>query len=147
MKSTWESRDLPVLDAVVDHFDEHGARGELPTAAYFAERTGLDVAQVDRAVKALSPTYLQAVESLSEGPGHIAVSGITDAARRAVGQWPSPEVWADDIIRALLEAAERESDPERRSRLRATAEGLAGFGRDVLVGVLSGGITQTLGSS
>jgi hypothetical protein len=45
-----------------------------------------------------------------------------------------PEVWADGIIRALLEAAEREPDQERRSRLRATAEGLAGFGRDVLVG-------------
>jgi hypothetical protein len=58
-----------------------------------------------------------------------------------------PEVWADGIIRALLEAAEREPDQERRSRLRATAEGLAGFGRDVLVGVLLGGITQAMGSS
>jgi hypothetical protein len=73
--------------------------------------------------------------------------GITDEARQAVGQWPSPQVWVDRLVQALHEAAEREPDPERKGRLRAMAEGLGGFARDVAVGVLSGGITQTMGSS
>jgi len=73
--------------------------------------------------------------------------GVTDEARQAVGQWPSPQVWVERLIQALLEAAEREPDPERKGRLRALAEGLGGFARDVAVGVLSGGITQSMGSS
>ena len=47
----------------------------------------------------------------------------------------------------MREDAEREPDPERRGRLRAMAEGLGGFARDVAGGVLSGGITPTMGSS
>ena len=74
------------------------------------------------------------------------VDGVTPQARQAVGQWPSPEVWVDRLVAALREAAEREADPERRGRLRAMAEGLGGFARDVAVGVLSGGITQSMGS-
>ncbi len=74
-----------------------------------------------------------------------AIEGVTDEARRAVGQWPSPEVWADRIVRGLLDAADREPDQEQRSRLRAVAEGLGDFDRDVLVGVLSTGITKGVG--
>ena len=70
----------------------------------------------------------------------------TPGPRRAVGQWPSPEVWVDHLVAALREAAERESDPEKKTRLRAMAEGLGGFARDVAVGVMSGGITQSMGS-
>jgi hypothetical protein len=76
----------------------------------------------------------------------VAVMGVTDEARQVVGQWPSPELWVDRLVQALREAAEQESDPERRGRLRAMAEGLGGFARDVAVGVLSGGITQSMGS-
>jgi hypothetical protein len=71
---------------------------------------------------------------------------VTDEARRVVRQWPSADVWVDRLVAALGEAADREPDPERRSRLRAIAEGLGGFARDVAVGVLSGGITQSRGS-
>jgi hypothetical protein len=86
------------------------------------------------------------VEGLARGPSGCSIAGVTDEARRAVGQWPSAEVWVDRLVEALREAAEREPDPERRGRLRAMAEGLGGFARDVAVGVLSGGITQSMGS-
>ena len=84
---------------------------------------------------------------MADEPWELLFTGVTDAARRAVGQWPSPEVWVERLVQALHEAAEREPDPERRGRLRAMAEGLGGFARDVAVGVLSGGITQSMGSS
>jgi hypothetical protein len=147
MESTWEPRELPVLDAVVRYFDEHPqGQGVMLTCQQVADLAGRDPTDVYRALKVLEPTYVRLEEGLARGPTRSSVRGITDEARRAVGQWPSPEVWADRIVRALLEAADREPDQERRSRLRATAEGLGGFGRDVLVGVLSGGITQSMGS-
>ncbi len=54
LQSTWESRDLPVLDAIVQHFEEGGS--DLPRVKQFAEATGLEVGEVYRAVMAL--TYL-----------------------------------------------------------------------------------------
>jgi hypothetical protein len=145
MESTWERRDLPVLDAVVRYFDEHDG-AEIPDVETFAKLTGMDPTQVARAVRALSPRFIKTQASLG-GLMEVAVMGVTDEARQAVGQWPSPEVLVERLVQALREAAEREPDPERRGRLRALAEGLGGFARDVAVGVLSGGITQTMGSS
>jgi hypothetical protein len=49
MESTWESRDLPVLDAVVRYFDEHDG-AEIPDVATFGKLTGMDPTQVARAV-------------------------------------------------------------------------------------------------
>jgi hypothetical protein len=144
MESTWETRDLPVLDAIVRYFDEHDGP-EIPDVETFARITGMDPGQVARAVRALSPRFIKTAATMG-GLMHVAIMGVTDEARQAVGQWPSPELWADRIIQALREAADREPDPARKSRLRATAEGLASFGRDVLVGVMSGGITQSMGS-
>jgi hypothetical protein len=145
MESTWETRDLLVLDAIVRYFDEHDGP-EIPDVETFAKLTGMDPGQVARAVRALSPRFIKTAATLG-GLMAVAIIGITDEARQAVGQWPSPEVWVDRLVQALREAAEREPDPDRRGRLRAMAEGLGGFARDVAVGVLSGGITQSMGGS
>lgn len=141
MESTWEPRDLPVLDAVVRYFDEH-PQGVMLRCEEVAELTGRDATDVYRALKSLEPTYVR----LAPGLGSPSVRGVTDQARRMVGQWPSPEVWVDRLVQALREAAEREADPERQGRLSVMAEGLGGFARDVAVGVLSGGITQSMGA-
>jgi hypothetical protein len=146
VEETWDSRDVPVLDAVVRYFDEH-PQGVMLSCQEVAGLAGRDPTDVYRALKGLEPTYVRLVEGLGHGPMGSSVRGVTDAARRAVGQWPSPEVWADRIVGALLEAADRELDEARQSRLRAAADALAGFGRDVLVGVLSGGITRGMGLS
>jgi hypothetical protein len=144
VESTWETRDLPVLDAIVRYFDEDDGP-EIPEVETFARITGMDPGQVARAVRALSPRFVKTQATLG-GLMSVAIMGVTDEARQVVGQWPSPEVWVDRLVQALHEAAEREPDPERRGRLRAMAEGLGGFTRDVAVGVLSGGITQSIGS-
>jgi hypothetical protein len=145
MDSTWETRDLPVLEAVVRLFDE---RPEVVSVTIkgIADDIGMQPIEVYSAAKALSPTYLTLKEMMAPLEHHQ-IRGVTDEARRAVGQWPSPDMWADRIVQALLDAAEQEPDEAKKTRLRATAEALAGFGRDVLVGVLSGGITQSMGNS
>jgi hypothetical protein len=145
MESTWERRDLLVLDAVVRYFDEQDS-AEIPDVETFAKITGMDPSQVGRAVRALSPRFIKTGPGLG-GLTEVPIMGVTDEARQVVGQWPSPQVWVDRLVAALHEAAEREPDPERKGRLRAMAEGLGGFARDVAVGVLSGGITQSIDGS
>jgi hypothetical protein len=61
-----------------------------------------------------------------------------------VGQWPSAEAVADRIVAALVEAADREPDEGKRSRLRAAAETLGSFGRDLLVSVAANVATKPI---
>ena len=145
MDSTWETRDRPVLEAIVRYYDEDDS-AEIPDVETFAKITGMDPGQVGRAVRALSPRFVKTLGGL-QGLTEVPIMGVTDEARQVVGQWPSPEVWVDRLAEALREAAEREPDPEKKGRLRAMAEGLGGFARDVAVGVLSGGITQSIDGS
>lgn len=121
---------MPVLDVVGCYFDEH-PQGVILTCHQVADLTGRDPADVYRALKVLQPTYIRLVEGLGHGPIASSVRGVTDDARRVVGQWPSAGMWVNRLVGALREAAERESDPERKSRLRAMAEGLGGFARDL----------------
>src|ERR1035441_4031126 len=53
MEETWTSRDLPVLDAVVQLLDE--SPGGLLLGQQVVERTGMDPVDVERAVWALRP--------------------------------------------------------------------------------------------
>jgi hypothetical protein len=143
MESTWEPRDLPVLDAVVHYFEEHG--GSLrPHVADIADLTGISAEQVARAAQALDPAYLK-LQMMGGGPGRYIILGITDEARRAVGQWPSPEAVADRIVAELLEAANQEPDEGKRTKLRAAAETLGSFGRDLLVNVAANLATKPIG--
>src|SRR5215211_126603 len=128
MESTWETRDLPILEVVVRYFDENA--GMLyPQVHDLAALTGRDPMEVYRALKALHPTYLRLREVMSGAdPNPHMVMGITDEARRAVGQWPTPEAVADRIVAALQEAADREPDEKKRTKLRAAADTLGSFG-------------------
>jgi hypothetical protein len=142
MEDTWMSRDLPVLDAVVRFYEEESS-GPIPTAKTIADRLGMDPQEVGRAVMALAPTYLVVGPSMG-GPESLGIDGVTDEARRAVGQWPSAEGIVDRLVQGLLDAAEAEPDEQKRSRLRAVAEGMGGFARDVAVGVISKAATVPL---
>lgn len=111
-QSVWESRELPVLDAVVRYFDEHiGEAG--PTVGDIANITNMDVRDVFRAVQALQPTYLTLRMYLSGGrlEPHRILS-VTDAARREVGQWGRRMIdqiplqqEQRDLLTALVEAS------------------------------------------
>ena len=68
------------------------------------------------------------------------VRAVTPEARRAVGQWPTPENVAR-LAEAFSTAAEQERDPERRGKLRALASFLGktgkGFGAEVVAKVIA----------
>jgi hypothetical protein len=145
MESTWETRDLPVLEEAVRYFDENPMQPG-PTVGDIAERIGMDPTEVLRAVRALDETYLEL--RIYAAGGRAAphrVLRVYEEARRVVGQWPSPEAVADRVVRELLDAAEREPDEAKRTRLRAAADALGGFGRDLLINVIANVATKPIG--
>jgi hypothetical protein len=143
MESTWERRDLPVLDAIVRYFDEEDS-AVIPDTGTFARITGMDAGQVGRAVRALSPRFVKTGPTMGDLTD-VPIMGITDEARQAVGQWPTPESVADRIVAALVEAADREPDQGKRTKLRAAADALGGFGRDLLINVVANVATKPIG--
>jgi hypothetical protein len=145
MESTWETRELPVLEAAIRYFDDHPMQPG-PTVADIAQRTRLEEWDVFRAVQALSPTHLELKLYAAGGrPGPHRILRVTDQARRAVGQWPSADTIVDRLVQGLIDAADQEPDEQKKSRLRSVAEGLGGFARDVAVGVISSVATKPLG--
>ena len=85
VKSTWERRDLPVLAAVIRLLDET-ATAQVRVSKV-AEACGLSMDEVASAVETLNGTYLTWQKTLGDA-GSWVISRPTDAARRAVGQWP-----------------------------------------------------------
>jgi hypothetical protein len=66
------------------------------------------------------------------------------AARRAVGQWPTAENLVEALAAGIAQAADHESDPERRTRLRAIAQGLGSFANAVAINVVSQALGQLI---
>jgi hypothetical protein len=88
VQSTWETREVPVLRAVVKLLDQPSSFQA--TVSQISKETGIDKADVDRAIEALEGEYIANYERFLTGgdPSTWAVRGITSKARRAVGQWP-----------------------------------------------------------
>jgi hypothetical protein len=144
MEDSWVSRDLPILDAIVQYFDgaDEPLQAGIPTEGTFAEITGRDLGEVRASVRALRRSYLVVQDG---GLGASMIVGVTDAARRAVGQWPSAEAMADRVAAALREAADREQDPQKKSKLRTAAEIAGGFARDFVIDALASIATKPIG--
>ena len=144
MESTWARRDLPVLDLIVRALEEvhYGGDPEYPDTENLSEGTGLDETTVAAALQALDGEYITLRQT--SRPGVEYVTAVTPAARRAVGQWPSPENLVDQLAARIGDAAEQEPDPERKSRLQSVARGLTGIARSVAVNVLSAYADGTL---
>lgn len=135
VESTWESRDLPVLDAIVRWFEEHPP-GAACAVRDIAEASGFDAMTVWKACRAMDGVYVDLRQVMAGGnpePHHI--QAVSAEARRLVGQWPSAVDYLDRLLVALEERAADMDDPEQRSKLRKAAEYLGGMSREVAVGV------------
>lgn len=137
MDSTWETRDLPVLDAAARIIDRDGP---VPGAYIrdIATDTGLEIDEVVRATYALEDAGLieMAQRSLGGGGGNWRMCSLSGEARQIVGQWPTPENLADRIVAALQDAADNAPSEEERSRAKKLLDGVSGVGKGVLTGVL-----------
>lgn len=118
---TWANRDLPVLRAIVELYEEEEDEGGIQPWE-IQRRTGFDEATVRRALRALNrQPYFEDAQVIANGEIWM-VGPPTAEALRTVGQWPSPEILLNRLIAELQQAAEDEHLPEEeRSKLRRTA--------------------------
>jgi hypothetical protein len=121
-----------VLRSVVELLDH----SYMVTVSDIAGRTGLELAEVTRALDAMDPTFVDFRKTETGGdPTFWYVNRVTPEARRAVGQWPTAEGLIDRLVKAFSDAADREQDAERHRHLRQAAGLLGETVRDVAVQV------------
>lgn len=135
MTDMWHQRDLPVLQAIVRLKDENP--GQPIPRKPVEELTGFDAETVRRAVFSLmDEPFLETGGTLADHHEHI--KRVTGNGKRAAEFWPTPDRLADLLRDALLQAAEREQDPDKRSKLKALSAWMAEGGRDLVSGTISG---------
>jgi hypothetical protein len=144
VESTWESRDLPVLDAIVRLLDQGSFSVSVRDVA---SETGLAPETVDRAIAALEGPFVVEYEQFATDgdPNPWSVRQVTAAARQAVGQWPTAESLAARVAQGFSDAADHEPDAERKSRLRQVADFIGSTGKDVAAEVLAKVILRPTG--
>jgi hypothetical protein len=141
MEDTWFSRDLPVLDAAVQLFQSK----DYVQVRDLAEATGFEIGDVARSLLDMRGVYVSGIGSMGD-QANWDISYVTPEARRAVGQWPTPENVVARMAEAFSAAAEREPDPERKSKLRAFGDFLGETGKAVAAEVIAKVIGQHTGT-
>lgn len=142
MDATWARRELPVLEAIISDLDKVPEGGGWPDGGDIAARTGLDLGDIGAALLALDGCYITLVRSGGAASWHV--TAVTADARRAAGQWPTAEGLVEQLAARIGEAAEQETDQERKGRLQAVARGLAGAAKGVAVNVVSAYLERVL---
>jgi hypothetical protein len=133
-QDTWARRELPILRIAVRDADDN------PQFEDIATETGLTLKDVSHGARALHDAgYLDAAFA---GVWSGFVLTVTERARRELGAWPSPESLAEQLVRAFADAAERETDPERKEKLRAVVDTAGGIARGVIVEVAASVLRQ-----
>jgi hypothetical protein len=138
-RDTWINRDLPVLKAVVDIFEDDGE--DNIEAGEIERRTGFDDETVQRALRVLyKHPYLERESGMSDGNGRVLYAGEpTGDGLRAAENWPSPQGVIDRLVAALEQAATDESrPPEERSMLKKAALTIRGAAYQVAIAALGG---------
>lgn len=136
MEDTWTNRDLPVLRAAVEIYDQSGQQA---SANELANVCGLDDDTVQSALRALyRQPYFE--KGMANGAGDVLVVGKpTRDALRAAGQWPSPEIQLERLIESLVAAADDDSRPdEQRNSFRQAAAWLGTTASAIAITALGG---------
>ena len=100
MEDTWTNRELPVLQAIVAAFEDPDQLGlrvwDVIKLCGLPER---DVQLALRALWEASPPFIEAARPPEQMTYPVHIFGVTERARRAVGQWPTPE----NLVARLVE--------------------------------------------
>lgn len=140
MKDTGLPRELPVLDSIVQYFEEEPT-GTLTSQA-ITVRSGMAQDEVHRALIKLAtanPPFFRGID-VDQLPYPVRINEVTERALTTVGQWPSPESLIEQLIEAINRASDEETVPERRDMLRRTADTLRGAAYQIAIAWVSGAL-------
>jgi DNA-binding MarR family transcriptional regulator len=132
VEETWVSRELPILRVALEQIE---AGETFVKIGALKEQLGLSDVSMGVAIRSLEKAgYIEAA-SLQRGP--IAIKDVTERTRRELGAWPSADGLLEQLVAALTDAANAEPEPEKKTKLRATADVLAGMARDIAVSAIA----------
>ena len=143
VESTWEARELRILEAVATGEEE---RRDQLTNDDVAELTGLEPEEVERGLLALidaTPPYIDGAHAAAGGElCYLIGIRLLERGRREVRQWPPDSATA--FIEELKQRMENSSDPVERSRLQKLLDAALSVSREVLGEVLGAIATKQM---
>jgi hypothetical protein len=131
---------LPVLEAAVRLFQVQ----DFVYVSDLVRETGLQVDDVARSLLDMRYEYVGEIQSMAD-KNRWCITEVTPEARRAVGQWPTPENVVASLAVAFDTAAEQEPDPVRKGKLRSIGSFLADTGKDLAAEIVAKVITRQTG--
>lgn len=135
VEDTWASRELPILEASLRRLDAGQGFAQLRDIADELTFADDEIRAGVRALCDAQPPYLSVQWAGGRAIGHV--DAVFERARRELGSWPSADAMVTQLVAALTSAAEAETEPERKGRLRAAAEVIGGMARDIAVAVFA----------
>jgi hypothetical protein len=140
MGSTWQEREQRMLEVIRDA-EEAGEQIPLWT---LAERLGLEERLAELTLGRLQQARYVRVFIRADWPTGIYDAKLTERGLRQVGVWPSEDPYAA-LVDMLQEQLEAETDPGKRSRLRALLVGVTTAGREVVTELAAAWMRQRVG--
>ena len=140
VESTWATRELPILVATLRRLDAGEDSAAIEDIGREASLSPRELLAGVRALESADPPYVRAQLAggwSDERFGGGVISTVSERARRELGAWPSADDLLEQLVAVLAAAADEESEPERKSLLRAAADVLSGMARDIAVNVIS----------
>lgn len=127
LPDVWYRRDFPALIEIARNIDA-GRHVHFDT---LRDALGFSNEETRQALEALQRRGLVTNGLRTEEQGLLVVTEISGAAYTMTGLHPGDDDVAA-LVAAIESAAERESDPEEKRRLRRIAEGMANASGEVL---------------
>lgn len=141
-ESTWEAREIPILEAVA------AAGGEPLESDAIVEATGLEPSAVGYGVEALvDGQYLTGKDwgDMSSTFPEWGRLRLAERGRRAVGAWPREEGGLDVLLDLLAERIAATDDPDERSRLERFRDAAKDMGSQVGTSLLTAWLKSVAG--
>jgi hypothetical protein len=129
--STWESRELRILEAVARLEPEHEV---IHSSEIVASGAGLEDRETYLGLIALIDGDYVAGTPLENGDLVVAIRLLPEG-RRAIGQWPGRDTYVTFL--EALDDAIANAGPDEKGRLARLRDAVVGVGRDVFVSVVS----------
>lgn len=132
MRDLWAT-DQKVLSALAEQTESEGRDfADIPS---ISEQLGLDNEQINKVLRRLHGAGM--FDGRVMLGGDWVVSAVTERGLREVGAWPSPDQLTARLVAALDDAAEREPEPAKRSKLRRAATVLGEIGQKGLTEIIA----------
>jgi hypothetical protein len=134
---TWERRELPLLEVIA----EADAAGRSRLASdEVARASGLPSSAAEAGLRALlGAEMISGIVAASHDGWALLNIRLEEAGRRAVGQWPSANVY-EELLRVIDARIAYARDEDERSRLERLRDAV----RDVGTGVISAALYDLL---